>query len=149
MRSLHDQVRHSVTASMQGLGATSRQVIDLVAYLHTLKAPPGIAPEAVSVTDAELLERGREVFAAENCGWCHVPPLTYTSDRLVDVGLVDEQGLSKFNPPSLRGVSQQTRFFHDGRAESLRAVFEDYGHQLETGLDEQDLQALVRFLQSL
>lgn len=149
MRSLHDQVRHSVTASMQGLQPTPRQVIDLVAYLQSLPAPPGIAPEAVSGRDAELLERGRAVFAAENCGQCHVPPLTYTSDRLADVGLVDEEGLSKFNPPSLRGVSQQRRFFHDGRAESLRAVFEEYGHQLETGLDEQDLEALVRFLESL
>lgn len=149
LRSLHDQVRHSVTASMQGLRPTPRQVMDLVAYLHTLDAPPGIAPASVSEADAELLRRGGDVFEEQQCGRCHVPPLTYTSDQLVDVGLEDERGATMFNPPSLRGVSQQPRFFHDGRAESLRAVFEEHGHQLETGLDEAELRALVRFLESL
>ena len=95
------------------------------------------------------MARGRAVFEAQGCAACHVPPLTYTSDQVVDVGLEDGQGLSRFNPPSLRGVSQRDSLLHDGRAKSLDAVFQDFGHQLREGLPDEDLRALVRFLKSL
>jgi len=44
------------------------------------------------------------------------------------IGLIDETGNTRFNPPSLRGVHQRGRLLHDGRAESLRALFEDHQH---------------------
>ncbi len=80
---------------------------------------------------------------------CHVPPLTYTSPEAYDVGLADEQGQKKFNPPSLRGVSQGESFFHDGRAKTLSDVFTEFGHGLDANLSDQDLADLLRFLRSI
>lgn len=148
LRTLHDQTRQSVESSMVG-DLEPEQINHLVAYLHTLAPPPPLRPAAESPADEQLMVRGRNVFTAHGCGQCHVPPLTFTSDQVVDVGLSDEEGATKFNPPSLRGVSQQARLFHDGRAANLRAVFAEFGHQLPAGLSEPDLDALVRYLQSL
>lgn len=148
LRTLHEQTTQSVASSMHG-ELPAAQINDLVTYLHSLAPPPPLKPHATSVEDEALLARGREVFNTHGCADCHVPPLTFTSDQIVEVGLADEQGATKFNPPSLRGVSQQERFFHDGRAETLRSVFEDYGHQLPEGLSSDEIDALVRYLQSL
>lgn len=148
LRTLHEQVTQSVESSMQGK-LTPDQVNDLVTYLHSLPPAPPLRPVAGSAEDEDLLQRGRNVFDSQGCARCHVPPLTYTSDHIVEVGLADERGLTKFNPPSLRGVSQQTGFLHDGRAATLRSVFEELGHQLPQGLDADDTNALVRYLESL
>ena len=148
LRTLHDQTRQSVQSSMIG-DLEPGQINDLVAYLHTLDPPPPLKPAPASETDAKLLARGREVFNTQGCASCHVPPLTFTSDQIVEVGLSDEAGGVKFNPPSLRGVSQLDRLFHDGRAGGLRQVFEEHAHQLPNALDEPDLDALVRYLEGL
>ena len=149
LRTLHEQVVQSVASSMQGGKLPLAQADDLVSYLHSLPHAPPVLPEARSADDALLLQRGRAVFEARRCAACHVPPLTYTSDQIVDVGLEDEQGLRKFNPPSLRGVSQRDSFLHDGRAKDLEAVISEFGHQLSEGLSDEDLRGLVRFLKSL
>jgi cytochrome c peroxidase len=65
------------------------------------------------------------------------------------VGLVDEAGQRRFNPPSLRGVRQGRRFFHDGRAASLAAIFTRHRHELRGSLDAQQVSDLVAFLRSL
>jgi DNA-binding beta-propeller fold protein YncE len=148
LRTLHEQTAQSVASSMHG-ELPAAQINDLVTFLHSLAPPPPLKPVATSAGDDALLTRGREIFNSRGCAHCHVPPLTFTSDQIVEVGLADEQGATKFNPPSLRGVSQQERFFHDGRAATLRSVFEDYGHQLPEGLPPGELDALVRYLQSL
>jgi cytochrome c peroxidase len=66
-----------------------------------------------------------------------------------DVGLNDGTGNVEFNPPSLRGVSQREAFFHDGRAASLREVFEKHRHQIDDGLSEQDLTDLLEYLRGI
>lgn len=144
-RELHTQVAQSVSSSMQGPPLLPPQVNDMVAYLHTLDAPPEISGDS---TLAQR-EQGRQVFERQRCSRCHVPPLTYTSDGLFDVGLRDEKGLSKFNPPSLRGVRHMRRLFHDGRAESLRDVLVEEAHQLDESLPPEELEALMAFLRSL
>ncbi|MEW4528933.1 cytochrome c peroxidase [Maioricimonas sp. JC845] len=149
IRVLNDQVVKSVRTSMQGDDISPTETMHIVAFLHRLEPPPPLEPVRDEPADRALVARGRQVFDAQGCGVCHVPPLTYTSDQIVDVGIHDEAGARKFNPPSLRGVSQRRRWFHDGRAGSLRSVFEDHGHQLKSGLSEDDLTALLRFLRSL
>ncbi len=147
-RELHEQVEQSITSSMQGPQPTVEQVSDLTAYLHTLKPSPPLVPVR---TDAQRssVAAGRQVFEREGCGKCHVPSLTFTTDAVFDVGLTDEAGLSKYNPPSLRGVSQRSAFLHDGRARSLREVFEDHSHQVPGGLSPAELDALLEYLQSI
>ncbi|HVJ86339.1 MAG TPA: cytochrome c peroxidase [Caulifigura sp.] len=147
-RELHEQVEQSITSSMQGPAPTLEQVSDLTAFLHTLKAAPPVSKPSTAEEEAAVAA-GRRVFEAQGCGKCHVPSLTFTTDAVFDVGFTDEEGLSKFNPPSLRGVSQRSALFHDGRAKSLRSAFEDHSHQVADGLSPRDLNALIEYLRSI
>ncbi len=146
-RELHQQVRQSVVSSMQGTALSAAQEQDIVAFLHTMRAPPPLEPPRPGA-DADQVTRGEQVFRRHGCAVCHVPPLTYTSDAVYDVGLSDEAGLTKFNPPTLRGVSHRHRFLHDLRADSLEAVFTEHDHMAE-GLSEEELAEMLRFLMSL
>ena len=111
-----------------------------MAYLKTLTPPP-----AIGCDDKSSVERGAAIFAARNCVNCHVSP-ALTSAKVVNVGLKDERGNFLFNPPSLRGVSQNAPYFHDGRALSLESVFTQFRHQLDHELSVEELRDLVSFL---
>jgi YVTN family beta-propeller protein len=142
MPDLEAQVRTSVKTTMQGKALPAEQVRDLTAYLRTLPAAPGVgrfdraAPAAV--------RRGGQLFTEQGCAKCHVPP-TFTSAKTYTVW----PGGSAFNPPSLRGVSQGERFFHDNRAASLAEVFRRYRHQLQGELDARQLGDLLAYLNTL
>ena len=147
LRELHVQVEKSIETTMHGGPVSGLQLRDLVAFLHSLQPPPQV--DAVTPATQKSIFRGRDIFKKQGCGRCHVPPLTYTADATFDVGLSDEAGNRKFNPPSLRGVSQRHRFFHDGRAATLEAVFSEHGHQLTGELTAQQQSDLLTFLRSL
>ena len=149
MKTLQDNVHKSLRETMHAPEIKPADVDDLVSFLHSLPPVPPLKPATHDPADRASVARGEKVFQRENCGNCHVPPLTFTSHGVFDVGLADEKGLKKFNPPSLRGVGRLPRLFHDNRASSMRDVFEIYGHQLATPLPEGDLTDLIRYLQSL
>jgi cytochrome c peroxidase len=140
---LGDQIRHSIKSTMQGEGISDEQVTDLEAFLRTLTAAP-----AVGAADQAASDRGARLFKQFDCGRCHSQP-AYTSARIADVNLRDERGHSKYNPPSLRGVSQNAPYFHDGRAVTLDEVFSKYQHQLDAGLTDEQVHDLVEYLNSL
>ena len=148
-RTLDEQVKSSLETTLHVEDFTSQQISDITAFLHTLPPPPPLEPATESLADKITLARGKSLFKSLGCANCHIPPLTYTSPDSYDVGLEDEKRLRKFNPPSLRGVSQGYTFFHDGRAKSLEEVFTVYGHQLSRDLDKSELADLLRFLRSL
>ena len=148
VRILHEQVTKSIRNTMHGKQLPMTQINDMVAYLHTLEPAPPLMPASNAPADRALLEQGRRVFDSAGCARCHIPPLTYTSDSTYDVGIHDEAGLKLFNPPSLRGVSQRDRLFHDSRAKSLEDVL-DQGHFTQADLSPDDRSALLRFLKSL
>lgn len=148
VRILHEQVTKSVRNTMHGKQLPMTQVNDMVAYLHTLEPAPPLMPATDDLADREMLAHGRRVFESAGCARCHIPPLTYTSDSTYDVGIHDEAGLKLFNPPSLRGVSQRDRLFHDSRAKSLDDVL-DQGHFTQADLSADERSALLRFLKSL
>ena len=148
-RELRDQVRQSFETTMHGPSLRPEQHDDVVAFLHTLPLPPPLIARPRDVFDRELLERGRKVFESWNCGQCHVGPLTYTSQGSYDVGLRDELGQAKFNPPTLRGVGHGAAYFHDNRAASLEEVLQVYRHQVPTTATDDESAALARFLRSL
>jgi cytochrome c peroxidase len=134
---------------MHAKNFTPQQVDDITAFLHTLPPPPPLQPATDEPEDKAQRARGSALFNDLGCAKCHVSPLTYTSSDAHDVGMEDEKGLRKFNPPSLRGVSQGYAFFHDGRAKSLGEVFTIHGHQLDRPLEKAELADLLRFLRSL
>ena len=141
---LDDQVRKSIETTMRGRPPSPSQVEDLTAYLRSLRAPRVIKAEG---TD-EAVDRGREVFRSRKCAECHAPP-EYTTEGRFDVGLIDEVGHRKFNPPSLRGVRDRSPFLHDGRASSLTDVFLKHRHPKESGWSTTEVEDLVAFLKTL
>lgn len=142
---LESQVRNSMEKTMLGTDITAEQVTELAAFLQELETIPN---DEASQPDEAAIERGRVVFGERRCSNCHAPP-TFTSANAYDVGIVDEQGTTRFNPPSLRGVSQRGPFFHDNRATALRDVFIEFGHGRADGWDSDELDDLLAFLRSL
>lgn len=141
--SLNQQTRKSITTTMHGEDPTDAQVDQLVAYMRTLPAPPRIP-----ITDAAQAARGAKIFDDHDCARCHAPP-TFTSAETYDVGLKDEHGRAKFNPPSLRGLRYRSPYLHDHRAETLKEVFTKHKHPTETNWSDQELVDLIAFLESL
>ena len=143
-----EQIFKSVTQTMQSdKDPSDKQIQALTAFLETLEPPPSI-DAARGTLDQAAVDRGRQVFSSLDCARCHAPP-RYTTPELYDVGLEDQLGGRKFNPPALLGVGQRGPYFHDGRAKSLREVFGKHRHQLDEPLDESSLADLLAFLRSL
>jgi YVTN family beta-propeller protein len=142
MPDLETQVRTSIKTTMHGKPLPAEQVRDLAAYLRTLPPAPGVG--RFGRTEEAAVRRGGQLFAAQGCAKCHVPP-TFTSAKTYTVW--PDGGA--FNPPSLRGVSQGERFFHDNRAASLGEVFRRFRHQLQGELDARQLGDLLAYLNTL
>jgi YVTN family beta-propeller protein len=141
---LEDQVRKSIETTMQGPSPTDDQVNALVAYLREL---PAARPQATA-GPAVAAERGRRIFQVRHCDECHAPP-EYTSAGRFDVGLADEAGNRKFNPPSLREVGLRGTLFHDGRAKSLEDVFLKFRHPRDSATTSEEASDLAAFLKTL
>ncbi len=146
---LEEQVESSIKITMQTDDVFAPdQIADLAAFVRDLPAPPSLAA-ARGEQNQSLATTGRTLFAELGCAECHREP-TYTTPALRIVGVQDELGESAFNPPSLIGVSQRDRFFHDGRYASLSEVFAGpEGHQLSRQLSRAEMQALMAFLRTL
>lgn len=142
IRRLEDQVVKSVRTTLRGRELEAREVNDLAAYLRTLALP-----ESSKTVETALVAAGREAFDRYTCNRCHTAP-NYTSPGVHNVGLADELGNDRFNPPSLRGVKYRRALLHDGSAESLEEVFEVHpGLGVEVSAD--DLPSLIAFLRTL
>jgi hypothetical protein len=142
------QVHESLQKTM-GKRTTAQKVSDITAFLQTLPPPPPLKPATDDPADKAQLSRGEALFGSLGCVDCHVPAQGYTSNATYDVGLRDEWRMTRFNPPSLRGVSQGYSFFHDGRATRLEDVFVTHGHPHGEALAADQLADLLRFLSSL
>lgn len=140
---LTEQTRKSITTTMHGADPNDEQLRALVAYMRSLPPPPRI-PSA----DQAQVARGAKVFDSHGCAACHAPP-AYTSADVYDVGLKDQHGRGKFNPPSLRGVRHRGPYFHDHRAASLRDVFTAHKHPRAAEWPTNELDDLIAFLESL
>lgn len=145
---LEDQIRHSILLTMDGkpAGASDQNVADLAAYLRTLPPAPSRALARGRI-DEDAIARGARAFQQWDCDHCHEAP-TFTSPRTYDVRHPDELGQRKWNPPSLRGVSQLPAFFHDNSAATLRDVLYRFKHPHGEDLSGQ-VDDLVAFLESL
>lgn len=142
---LNEQIHSSLERTMRSPKASAETVAALGAFVRTLPAPP--RPK-LSEADAALADRGALVFDTAGCAACHQPP-TYTSAGSYEVGMTDELGHDRFNPPSLRGVRFRSALFHDNRAASLDDVLRRFRHGQNSALSDEELAALLAFLRSL
>jgi cytochrome c peroxidase len=140
---LEDQIQKSVERTMRGTPLSGEQVDALAAYLRSLSPP-----RRRIGTDPAAEARGRLVFEKQQCARCHRPP-TYTSPGRHDVDLVDEAGNRRFNPPSLRGLVNRDPLLHDGRAETIEAVFLEHDHPGGQPMSAAEVADLAAFLRSL
>ncbi len=142
---LDDQVRSSLAATMRSRNVAAEQITAITAFVRSLPPPP---PQETAAADP-LVARGLQVFSQSGCAHCHPAP-AYTSAASYQVGLTDELGRDRFNPPSLRGVRLRDNLFHDNRAASLDEALGSFAHGQEEGaVSPGDLPALLAFLRSL
>jgi len=154
---LHSQIAKSVRSTMRNderpdrkQDAAHEQLIsDLVAYVTTLERAPSVLTARGQSAHPSIGYQRRQLFEDVGCAECHNGFTSYTSDGSYDVGLRDSVGNSKFNPPSLIGVSQRDRLFHDGRATTLDAVLNDFRHPLGLKLTSEQRRLLTTFLRGL
>ena len=140
---LKQQIESTLRSTMHGPDECRKVIPDLVRYLHSLELP-----DRAQEDPADELVAGKAFFKQLQCAGCHTPP-TYTSRRTYDVGVLDELGHSRFNPPSLRGLPHRRRLFHDGRFDSLEQLLMHGKHQLPRKLDAREREQLLGFLRSL
>ena len=146
---LEDQIKTSLIISMQTqLPSEQLPVEPLSAFLRSTTPPPSLHFARGSAPDPVRLSHAQKVFQSAGCSNCHAGA-SLTSAAIVDVGIHDEEGVTEFNPPSLRGVSQRGPWFHDGRATQLRHVLESGHHDPETPLSDDQITLLLELLDSL
>ena len=149
MNRLEDQVRKSITSTMQGTKPTDDQVADLTAYLNSLALPArDVFKDTPPSASSASVDRGSTIFNRSKCASCHIPP-ELTSPGRFDVGLVDEVGNREFNPPSLRGLRDRDAFLHDGRTHAIEEVFQRERHPRGLTLSAPEIADLVAFLKTL
>ncbi len=142
MSVLQDQIGKSLRTTLHAHDVSAETVKALAAFLRTLQ-PPQLPSTGSQVS----VRRGSGLFVSNGCQHCHAPP-SYTTTSTRDVGLRDTVGNRRFNPPSLRGVGLRSSFFHDGRARSLRDVFEVHRHP-DKQIPASDVTDLIAFLSTL
>jgi YVTN family beta-propeller protein len=148
VQTLARQIHNSVETTMQREDQLPQdQVQAIAAYVNSLERPPPL-DELRGTQDAAAVERGRLVFEKRDCASCHAAP-TYTTPTAYDVGLKDAQGNTEFNPPSLRGLSHRSPFFHDNSAATLEKVFLKRGHPSDAEYSAEEVKDLAAFLRSL
>lgn len=86
---------------------------DLAAFLKSLRSP------SVDSANPNKRTTGQLLFETRGCVRCHEPSFHFTSRGTYDVGIIDEAGENKFNPPSLIGLQHRKAFLHDARHKTL------------------------------
>jgi len=149
MITLDDQIARSIETTMRRPQPPSEDTVTaLIGFVGGLDPVPSVLAARGRIDDVRVAAGGR-VFAEQGCERCHEPPL-FATPSVFRVGLRDEVGRDRFNPPSLLGVSQRrgVGYFHDGRASSLREIFEVQRHPRGEALPAEELEDLLYFLES-
>jgi cytochrome c peroxidase len=146
---LDGQILQTIRTTMLGPDPASGQVESLAMYLRTLEAPPAL-DKLRGRQDAAAIARGAEVFRRQDCGSCHAPHNAFTSGDAYDVGLTDEAGVRRYNPPALEGLSHRSSYLHDGRAKTVEEIFTRHRHPAaDARVGPAELADLVAYLRSL
>ncbi|MCC7535415.1 MAG: c-type cytochrome [Deltaproteobacteria bacterium] len=137
-----------LVAGMGGDGTIRSADFDAIAaYIDTIPAPD------MQREETTLVARGRELFeSTASCAGCHAgAQLTDNQVHSVSMpGSLDTLTLAQ--TPSLVGVRVGAPYLHDGRAATLREVLDmsrGTGHGTLDGLSDEDLDALVAYVETL
>ncbi len=151
-KTLEDQIQATLTSTMHRDAEEQDDIPDdevvkrLVRFLETLEQPSQVRIQAAD--NEEDIRLGSMLFHSRDCSKCHDPGSRFTSADVYDVGVTDEFGQKRFNPPSLSNLKVRRTFFHDGRFKSLDEVLRKHP-QDEAVFSDMQLQQLKAFLLSL
>ncbi|MGF1579165.1 MAG: cytochrome c peroxidase [Gemmataceae bacterium] len=127
-----------------------KELRDLVAYLRSLSVPRTrkVASKKAAVARGKTL-----FFGKAGCRRCHAGK-TFQDGNVHDVGTARIQDTdAEFDTPSLLGVAASGPYLHDGRAESLIAIFTRYNSRKKHGrahrLTKAELADLIDYVGSL
>jgi Di-haem cytochrome c peroxidase len=151
-KTLEDQIQATLSSTMHRDAYLKQDVPDdeivkrLISFIGTLENPLQVRDEPTA--NEEDIRSGSMLFNSRDCSKCHDPHTRYTSSDVYDIGVTDEFGQRKFNPPSLSNLKVRRSFFHDGRFKSLDEVLKKHP-QDEAVFSDTQLQQLKAFLLSL
>lgn len=114
-------------------------------YLKGLKPVP--SPYLVDGELSEAAKNGRKVFEKFKCDECHSGSM-YTDMKMHRIGenIEFEAG---WDTPTLREVWRTAPYLFDGRAATMRDVFETHRHGINGKISDKELNQLVEYVNSL
>lgn len=114
-------------------------------YLLSLKPLP--SPYLVNGELSEKAKRGRKVFEKFKCDECHSGPY-YTDMRMHRIGenVEFEKG---WDTPTLREVWRTAPYLFDGRAATMKEVFEVHKHGINKKISSKEADELAEYVNSL
>ena len=116
------------------------------AYVKSLKAVP--SPYLVNGQLSEKAKQGQKVFDKLKCGDCHNGEY-YTDLQMHRIG-EDIEFEKGWETPTLREVWRTAPYLFDGRAATMKEVFQVHKHGIEDKkVSEKDIDALVEYVNSL
>lgn len=114
-------------------------------YLLSLKPLP--SPYLVNGELSEKAKRGRKVFEKFKCDECHSGPY-YTDMQMHRIG-GDVEFEKGWDTPTLREVWRTAPYLFDGRAATMKEVFEVHKHGIEKKISSKEADELAEYVNSL
>ena len=115
------------------------------AYLKSLQPVP--SPYLVNGELSEKAKAGKEVFDKLKCGECH-SGIYYTDLKMHRIG-EDVEFEKGWDTPTLREVWRTAPYLFDGRAATMKEVFEVHRHGIDKKVSKKDIEALTEYVNSL
>jgi cytochrome c peroxidase len=142
LRDLGHLMTEVFESRMRGPALSDKHVEALGRFLDKVPLVPPSKPQ-----DEPAADRGRALFASQNCATCHIAG--HTDSKTVNVGTG-----GGMQTPSLRGVVMRAPFMHNGCAGTLKDRFNpECGggdkHGLTSRLTPAQISDLVAFMESL
>lgn len=114
-------------------------------YLKSLR--PVQSPFLVNDELSEKAKTGKNVFDKLKCGECH-GGIYFTDMKMHRIGK-DVEFEKGWDTPTLREVWRTAPYLFDGRAATLREVFEVHGHGMNKKISKEEIDALTEYVNSL
>jgi len=114
-------------------------------YLKALRPVP--SPYLVNGKLSEKAEQGKKVYDQLNCGECH-SGVYYTDLKLHRIG-EDIEFEKGWDTPTLIEVWRTAPYLFDGRAATMKDVFETHKHGINKKVSKKEIEALVEYVNSL
>lgn len=121
------------------------KVLMVDAYIRSLEALS--SPHLVGGQLSDMAKEGRKVFEKFECDRCHSGPY-FTDLKMCRIGK-DVEFEAGWDTPTLRETWRTAPYMFDGRAATMREVFEVYKHGIDKKITKKEVEALSEYVLSL